>query len=110
MPFPIGFLMTIPCEVDHQDPGPPDDYGDHPMAVTTTSTEVCWLAQSTRGEDNTIAFDRWIIYLPPEVALDADDAVRVEGEQFYVRGAPWRVLDPLTAEHTHIEATLMRRV
>ena len=110
MTFPIRFLMTIPCEVDHQDAGPADEYGDHPPAVTTTTTETCWLAQSTRGEDAAIEFDRWNIYLPPEVALDANDSVRVGGQQFYVRGAPWQVYDPLTATPTHIEATLVRRV
>lgn len=110
MTFPVRFLMNIPCEVDHQDPGAVDEYGDHPLAAATTTTETCWLAQSTRGEDDLIEFERWLIYLPPEVALDANDAVRVEGVQYYVRGAPWRVRDPLTTQPTHIEATLVRRV
>jgi hypothetical protein len=110
MTFPVRFLMNIPCEVGHQEPGTADEYGNHPMGPTTTSIETCWLAQSTRGEDDLIEFERWNIYLPPEVTLDANDAVRVEGVQFYVRGAPWRVRDPLTGAPTHIEATLMRRV
>ena len=108
--FPIVSMLTVPCEVDHTDPGPPDEYGNHPATVTTTTTEKCWVAQSTRGEADFVETEKWHIYLRPDVTLDASDAVRVAGEDFYVLGAPWPVIDPLTQRTSHIEATLVRRI
>jgi hypothetical protein len=102
--------MTIPCSVEHTDPGVADEYGDHPPAVTSSSAARCWIAQSTRGEDEGVEFERWNIYFPPETTVDANDSIIVYGVTYYVLGNPWVVLDPLTATPSHIEATAMRRV
>jgi hypothetical protein len=110
MVFPIVWLMTMPCVVDHTEPGDPDEYGDHPPAVSSSSDERCWVSQSRRGEEEGIEFERWNIYFPPEVTVDANDMVTVNGELYHVLGAPWKVVDPLTALPTHIEATAVRRV
>ena len=110
MVFPIVWLMTVPCVVDHCEPGPADPYGDHPPAVLSSSDETCWLAQSTRGEDDRVETERWNIYFPPEVALDANDVVHVAGATYQLWGNPWKVIDPLTAAPTHIEATAVRRI
>lgn len=107
---PINTLMTIPCVVDHCDPGPVDEYGNHPNSVVTSTDERCWLAQSARGEEDFVETERWNIYLPPTVTLDANDVIHVMGGDFYVLGAPWKVLDPLTTMPTHIEATVIRRI
>lgn len=107
---PASTLMTIPCTVDHSDPGPADEYGDHPNAVVTTTNERCWLAQSTHGEEDLVETEKWAIYLPPTVDLDANDVIHVAGVTYYVLGAPWKVIDPLTTWPTHIEATVIRRV
>lgn len=108
--FPIVFLMTVPCTIDHSEPGAPDEYGNHPPATITTTNELCWLAQSSRGEEEIVEFERWNIYLPPTVVLDANDIIHVGTATYYVQGNPWKVIDPLTTATTHIEATVVRRV
>lgn len=107
---PIHGLMVIPADVHHSDPGTVDEYGDHPVAAVTTTTEMCWLWQTTRGETDEIEHERWSIAFKPTVALDANDSVTVQGGQFQVHGNPWLATDPLTGWHTHIEATLRRHI
>jgi hypothetical protein len=106
----ITQMMTIPCQVDHTEPGPADAYGDHPPAVISSTNEHCWLAQSTRGEENQVEWERWNIYFPPTVVLDANDAVHIYGVTYYVLGNPWTVHDPLTVRPSHIEAMVIRRI
>lgn len=106
----VTALMTIPCTVDHTEPGPVDDYGDHPPVVLSSSDHYCWLAQSARGEEDLVEWERWHLYLPPDVVIDANDAVHIGGVTYYVLGSPWVVTDPLTTHATHIEATVIRRI
>lgn len=108
--LPVETLLSLTCTISHQDPGPVDEYGDHPLAEVITTDERCWLAQSTRLEDNGIEAERWLLYLPPTVVIDANDAVVVGPDTFYVRGNPWLVTDPVTTAPSHIEATLERRI
>jgi hypothetical protein len=111
MVFPVQWLMQVPCVVDHTDPGPVDEYGDHPPATLTTTNERCWLAQTLRGEEESVVeTERWNLYLPPEVVVDANDVVHIAGDAYQVLGNPWRVVDPLTTWPTHIEATVIRRI
>lgn len=103
-------LLKIPCQINHADPGAVDEYGDHPLSDVTTTDERCWMMQSTAGEDDLVETERWRFYLPPEVVLDANDSIVVDGATYYVLGNPWRVNDPVTGSHSHIEATAERRI
>lgn len=104
-------LMTIPCTLHHSTAGgPPDEYGD-PTNVVTTTRSKCFLTQSSRREEDAglpVEIERWLAYFPPDVTLDADDAVEAEGQTFQVLGAPWRAWHPIFRRHTHIEASLRR--
>lgn len=86
-----------------------DEYGDHPVTVTDSTTERCYLTQSRRAEEDTIEVERWNLYFLPSTDIDANDAVDVDGLYLQVYGAPWTVYDPVTGWPTHIEATAVRR-
>lgn len=109
MYHPITQAFRVPCEIRHGDPGPVDDYGDHPPATVTTTAERCYLTQHSRGETGPVERERWGLFLRPDVAIDANDIVEVEGGEYQVIGNPWVVIDPATRRRTHIEATLERR-
>lgn len=102
-------LFVIPSVIRHRDPGPADDYGDHPLATVTETAERCYLAQNSRGEDDYVERERWSYFVRPDAAIDANDEVVVAGARYEVIGSPWRVIDPVTARATHIEALLERR-
>ena len=105
---PIHRLMVIPCQVHHSDPGVVDEYGDHPIAVETTTDAVCYMWQSTRGEADEVEHERWQIVFKPGTEVDANDSVTVRGVLFQVHGNPWPVVHPVTGFETHIEATVRR--
>lgn len=105
---PIHRLMVIPCQVHHSDPGVVDEYGDHPIAIESSTDEVCYMWQSTRGEADEVEHERWQIVFRPGVAIDANDSVTVRGVTFQVHGNPWTVVHPVTGFETHIEATVRR--
>lgn len=106
---PIHQFFVTPVTVNHRDPDiPPDEYGDHPITTVTTSDHLGYLAQNTRGEDEQIEHERWSLYLRPDVDIDANDEVIAAGMTLEVHGNPWVVIDPVTAEPTHIEATVRR--
>lgn len=107
---PIHRLMVVPCQVHHSDPGPVDDYGDHPLSTITSSDESCYLWQSTRGEADEIEHERWQVAFRPNVAIDANDSVTVRGVTYQVFGNPWVVTHPVTGFDTHIEATMRRHI
>lgn len=109
MRHPVTFAFVTPCVVHHVDPGPVDEYGDHPPAVGSATSTRCCMAQNSRGEDAEIERERWSWYGHPEVALDANDEIDVNGATFQVIGDPWRVIDPVTGRATHLEATVERR-
>lgn len=103
-------MIRLSCDVHHSDPGVVDEYGDHPIAEDTVSTERCYLAQSNRGETDEIERERWQMYFLPDTAVDANDAITVQGMVMQVVGNPWVVHDPVTGYPTHIEATVQRRL
>lgn len=105
----IHQLIRMPCVVHHQDPGAADVYGDHPLTEQSSTQERCYFAQATRTDEDQIEAERWLLYLLPSVAIDANDEVTVVGMRLAVWGNPWRVVDPVTGYETHIEATLVRR-
>lgn len=107
---PIHTFMVTPCVVHHSDPGTMDDYGDRPIATETSTDEVCYLWQSTRGETEEIEHERWQIAFKPNVALDANDSIDTRGMSLQVLGNPWVVIDPVTGWETHIEATVRRQI
>lgn len=107
---PIHRFMVVPCQVNHSEPGPVDEYGDHPIATVTTTDETCYLWQSTRGETDEVEHERWQLAFKPGVAIDANDSVVVQGMTLQVFGNPWIVADPLTGWQTHIEATARRQI
>jgi hypothetical protein len=108
----ITQLMTVPCVIHHTVASSRDEYGNETTTETTT-TARCWLAQSTRSEpgvDNILLeAERWAIYLPGDVVIDADDRVEVGADTFEVIGPPWSVIDPLTQWVDHLEVTVERR-
>ena len=106
----IWQLIKVPCTVRHQDPGPVDEYGDHPIAMVTETSELCHPQQSARGETDEIEHERWHVYLRPPSVVDANDVIVVDGMTLEVDGAPWPVIDPLTGWRTHIETTAIRRI
>jgi hypothetical protein len=106
----IHQLIRTPCTVHHSDPGAVDEYGDHPIAVITDTTERCYLTQSVRGETDEIEHERWLMYFLPTTTVDANDSVTVGSLVLQVLGNPWVVIDPVTGYETHIEATLQRRL
>jgi hypothetical protein len=108
--FPVETLMVMSCTVHHAEPGAVDEYGDRPVATVTTSDERCWMAQSVRGEDELVETERWLMYLPADVVVDANDAVVVGADTYYVLGKPWVAIDVITGVPHHIEATVERRV
>lgn len=106
----IHQLMRQQCIVHHQDPGPADSYGDHPLVELSATPERCYFAQATTTEDEAqLEVERWHLYLLPSTDIDANDEVTVAGMRLAVWGVPWRVVDPVTGYETHIEAVLMRR-
>jgi hypothetical protein len=107
---PIHQLIRVPCVIHHSDPGPVDEYGDHPISVVTDTTERCYVAQQARGEADEVEHERWTIYLLPGVLIDANDSVTAHGMTLEVFGNPWVVIDPVTGYETHIEATALRRI
>jgi hypothetical protein len=106
----IHQLIKMACTVRHSDPGDVDEYGDHPVGVITETTERCYIAQSTRGENDDIETERWQVYFLPYVLVDANDSVFVDGMEMQILGNPWLVCDPVTGWRTHIEATAVRRI
>jgi hypothetical protein len=108
----ITALMTVPCVIHHTVASSRDEYGNE-TTTETTSDERCWLAQSTRSEpgvDNVLLeAERWVIYLPGEVVVDANDRIEIGADVFEVIGPPWTVIEPLTGWVDHIEATAERR-
>lgn len=105
----IHQLIRVSCTVKHSEPGDVDEYGDHPVAVLTETTERCYIAQSSRAEEGDVEVERWRLYFLPHVQVDANDAVDVDGMVLEVLGNPWNVIDPVTGWRTHIEATAVRR-
>lgn len=105
----VSQLFVIDSEIRHRDHGAADDYGDHPVTTVTITNERCYVAQNSRGEDDYVERERWSYYTRPEAVLDANDEVVVQGATYEVIGAPWRVVDPVTARPTHLEALLERR-
>lgn len=101
--------MVTPVTINHRDPGMVDEYGDHPLALVTSTDTKGYLWQSTRGEEDQIEHERWQLALKPDVDLDANDEVLVAGMTMEVLGNPWVVIDPVTTHATHIEATVLRR-
>lgn len=105
--------MTMACVVTHveRDPDAVDEYGNPADTTTPTTTATrCYLAQSMRAEVGLalVEKDRWQLFVPPDVAIDADDTVVCAGRDFQVVGDPWVVISPVTGTSSHIEATLER--
>lgn len=105
----IHQLIRVTCTVHHSDPGVVDEYGDHPVAVIDSTEERCYLTQSTRAEADEVETERWHLYFLPDVLIDGNDSVDVDGMVLEVIGNPWVVIDPVTGFRTHIEATAVRR-
>lgn len=111
MPSPITAFFKTDCTIRHVDESAArDEYGNVITAATTTTTR-CYMAQQSRTEvglDN-IERERWAAYFPAGTTLDANDSVTVDGADYQVIGQPWPVLNPVTDEVDHVEATLERR-
>ena len=105
----IHQLIRTPCVLRHQDPGPTDGYGDHPIGVFSETPERCYVAQSSSTDTDEVEAERWNVYFLPSTDVDANDAVTVEGMTLEIWGNPWKVIDPVTGWHTHIEAKAVRR-
>lgn len=104
--------MTMRCVISHvsRDPDAVDEYGNPVDATPTQTTTRCYLAQSMRAEVGLapVEKDRWMLYLPPDTDIDADDSVACNGRDYQVIGDPWVVISPVTGASSHIEATLER--
>jgi hypothetical protein len=112
MPSPIEQFFGSEATVHHVDEDSParDEYGNI-VPSATTSTTRCYMAQQSRTEiglDN-IEKERWAAYFPAGIALDANDRVAVDGNEYEVIGQPWPVMHPATGLVDHLEATLERR-
>jgi hypothetical protein len=110
---PSTQLMTMSCVVTHveRDAEAVDEYGNPLDAEEPeTTTTRCYLAQSMRAEVGLapVEKDRWTLYLPADVEIDADDSVACNGRDYQVIGDPWVVISPVTGASDHIEATLER--
>lgn len=106
----IHQFIRSECTLHHADPGAMDEYGDHPVETITTTTERSYWAQSTASEIDAIERERWQVYFLPSTVIDANDSLEYRGNEFFVYGAPWVVVDPVTGYDTHIEAVVVRRI
>lgn len=105
-------LMTNTATITHVDVDEdnPDEYGN-PGEVTTTTTALCELQQTSRDEkqvDSAVTSETWNLYLVPTAEIDAGDRATVDGTPYDVIGPPWRARHPRSGEITHIEATVRR--
>lgn len=50
----------------------------------------------------------WALFLPPDTPIDTNDVVFVGSTRFEVIGDAWEVINPMTQEPHHIEASLKR--
>lgn len=107
----ITALLTRTCTITHDTAGVTvDAYGSEIPATATTDT-VCELQQQQRTETNergTVIEDVWLLVLPADTTVSAEDTVTVDGEDYYVHGDPWTVRNPRTEAAHHIEATVRR--
>lgn len=106
---PIHQFFVMPVTINHRDTSDADEYGDLTLTVDSSTDHLGYLAQNNRGETDQIEHERWSLYLRPDAVIDANDEVIAAGMTLEVRGNPWVVIDPVTAEPTHIEATVQRR-
>lgn len=112
MHHPATTFFTIPAVVTHVSTGAVDEYGNPSAVGASTTTTRCWYTQEYRSEigPDLVERERWSAMFLPDIDLDANDTVLIEGTLFQVRGRPWKVTDPVTGRHTHIQATLERNV
>ena len=67
------------------------------------------LQQRSREEtDAAISRTNWVLFLPAETAIDTNDVVIVDGEEFEVIGDPWPAFNPRTGQFEHVEVSLRR--
>lgn len=103
--------MNRPCTLLQRSEGETeDDYGN-PIPVETAVETVCEIQQQQRFERedaDELAESRWLLILPIEQSVNTGDAVVVDGETYELVGDPWRVRNPRTGIHSHIEATVRR--
>ena len=109
MPSPRAFLLQ--ATIEHRAPRPErDEYGDHPLVVTSTEEVPCnlqpqWSREQTVNADTQV--ESFNLYLPAGVELGGHDRVVVEGVGYEVFGPAGEWVDFAQRPH-HVEAILRR--
>lgn len=107
----ISTLLNRSCTITHRTTGVTVDAYGNEIPATATADTVCELQQQQRTETNergTVIEDVWLLVLPADTTISAEDTVTIDGEAFHVHGDPWTVRNPRTQTTHHIEATVRR--
>lgn len=108
----LSQLINRPCTITRRgESGEQDDYGNEEPSVAQVDT-VCDIQQVRRTEldDAEVSDTTWLLFLPPDTAIDTGDQVTIDdtGETFEMAGDPWPVRNPRTGVESHVEATVRR--
>lgn len=103
----IRYLLQTPCTITGRSQSATVDAWGQPTTDTTSTETKCWLDQATTDEDHSgieaVRVDARI-YLLPDVAVDENDRISVEGlGDWEVVGQPNRLVRPNRVP-SHIEA------
>lgn len=108
----ISTLVNRTCTITRRSPSAAKDTYGNAIPGTSTVTTVCEIQQQPRRADAETTDDLsdtlWLGIFLPGTAIDASDAVTVDGLKYEVSGAPWPARNPRTRAVSHIEANLRR--
>lgn len=98
-------LLSTPIRIIRRSTG--DEYD--PVYTDTEIAVNAVVQQRQRQEvEGVVGRSDWVLFLPPETAIDTNDIVYVENTRFEVIGDAWTVVNPRTNQAHHIEASLRR--
>ena len=106
MDFPYGITVTLRSTVTAT-----DDYGNETTVVTESAWGPCAVAPRTSSESTDPHSPALIVgqtVYGPEVSIDSDDVLVIDGEEWQVEGMPgvWR--SPFTGWAPGIEVPIKK--
>jgi hypothetical protein len=107
----LASFINTPCTIIQRSGDTVDAYGDQTKTDTATAS-FCELQPSgapREDEGGNIGVTTWRLYLVGPVALNADDAVQVDGEMYELVGDAEQRRNSRTGDYDHTVA-IVRRV
>jgi hypothetical protein len=101
-------LLTTPCTLIRRSPGAPDVYNDQQLVETSESSSCAFEIKRTRelSDSGLVEISLVTVFLPPDVAMSAIDAVQIAGGPLVeADGTPHVVVNARTGRVHHVELT-----